>query len=139
MGKHKKVNEKSSNWGTSILIIVIAVVLVGFLILSFYPSGNSHPKSGQTKSSKAYIYSIEEKQILNQSRTGNHLSTIGYVIKYNYWVNGKTFEGEDYIKCSTTKDKEFIRYVYRHLNSNIFTVYYNPSEPQDNTLIELCE
>jgi len=38
---------------------------------------------------KAIVYSFDEKDIDEQTMAGNKSRTIGYIVKYKYVVNGK--------------------------------------------------
>lgn len=112
------------------LVFFIGIVTSNSQISNFFASKN---KSEYT-TTNATVYFYETKSMMTQSKYGSSNQITGYLVKYRYQVNGKTFDNEETLNLNTKP--KFILNIVNNLNSDSFMVEYEISNPENSNLIQ---
>lgn len=148
MYKRKKkviwaTKHKSSGWDrfSILLSAFLGIILIVAILFSsgyipfkklFLPEEENY-----FRSAKALVYSFEQKEMYIQTLTGNKNRVVGYIVRYNFKVNGHLFDKEEQI--STFQNPKYVLYIHQHLNDEVFWVRYDIVDPNNCYLIKEIE
>ena len=103
---------------TTISLLGITVLLYIFF---FQPDGRDSKLEELNGRTTCIVSYFEPKEMIAQTSIGNHSSTLGYTIKYNYEVNGKTYYSTEYLKESQLNRKSLIA-IRKNVNNKKYRV-----------------
>lgn len=112
------------------LVFFIGIVTSNDQMSDFFSFKNKSDYS----TTNATVYFYETKSMMTQSKYGSSNQITGYLVKYRYQVNGKTFDNEEILNLNTKP--KFILDIVNNLNSDSFIVEYEISNPENSNLIQ---
>lgn len=138
--KYPNLIPKKNQWDKFSIILTTSI---GIILISFYMSLFgiipisklfSNENDSYFKRTSAIVYSIESKEMYQQTKYGNINTTVGYNIKYRYKINGINYENEE--QMSSTANPYYRLYIVQHLNKEAFTVSYEKTNPKNCSLVK---
>ena len=138
--KHpEKLPEKNKLNKSSIALLSLVGLIMFFVFLNRYElidinellSSHNNPYI-ETVSATVFYYDTED--ITEQTKGGNMNRTVGYVVKYQYKVNGQTYNQKEVL--NTWVKPSFLIFLNEHLNQEVFTVQYEITNPEKASLVQ---
>jgi len=136
----KQLPKKEEKWSKK-SIILFSTFGLALLLFTGILTSNSHisnlfdsKNKADYKTTNATVYYYETKSMMRQSKYGSSNQITGYLVKYRYQVNGKTFDNEEILNLNT--NPKFILKIINNLNSDLFMVEYEISNPEISNLIQ---
>jgi len=141
--REKNNRFKSIRWdkkSTIILLSVIIFIISSFIALNvdfkgFYIKNNSNWDTTCGK-----IIDIKPHTNMDQTKMGNMMVTVGYIVTYEYEIDKVIYSGTKYLSSRAIKNKLFIHGTYE---GDIRKIFYNKMDPEEShieiDLESVCE
>ena len=132
--------QQKNHWDKKSIIITscFGIILIFFIlsINGIIPFNKlfSNKSNPNFNTAIATVYSIESKEMYEQTKLANTNTIIGYNIKYSYKIKGVLFENEELI--SSIAAPKFRLFITQHLNQEVFYIRYEIANPKNSSLIE---
>lgn len=138
--KYPNPDRKKNHWDKLSIILTSSLGIV--LIFTYLSTSGLIPidrlfspeNDPGFKTTSASVFSFESKEMYNQTKFGNVNSTIAYIVKYRFKVNGIYYNDEEQI--SSIAFPKFRLHLQQHLNEEAFYVCYEIANPQNSFLLK---
>lgn len=138
--KHPPKQEKQEKLSKN-SILLISSFAISFLLLvgvsTFYSEISNFFNTidkNDYQTTSATIYSYETKTMSEQTRLGNTNRIVGYLVRYRYTVNGKTYNHKETLSLHTKTI--YLFRIKKNINTEPFLVRYNIRNPEIAYLVE---
>ncbi|WP_136482334.1 hypothetical protein [Cognatitamlana onchidii] len=113
-------------------LIGLLGILIFLYIFFFQPDGRGNKLEELQGRTTCNVIYFQPKESMAQTSIGNHISTIGYTIKYTYEVNGITYYTTEYLKDSQYNQNTILT-IKRNLRDKTNRIkikysFYNPDQ-----------
>ncbi|MCB0822444.1 MAG: hypothetical protein KDC09_07090 [Bacteroidales bacterium] len=135
-----KINKRFQEWiewnkpdistikGLIIILILIAVFV--FLLIGNPFENTEKIKESYQGVAKGTIISIENKEYLGQSQTGNHPRSLGVIVNYNYVVNDSVY----HVSTFFSENKSNLNKLDK-IRSGYFEIRYKLDDPSQSIIL----
>ena len=138
--KHPPKQEEKEKWSKN-SILLISSFAISFLLIVAISTFNSEianflnfNNKTDYQTTNATVYSYKTKTMVKQTRIGNSNRTVGYLVRYRYKVNEKTYDHEETLSMMTKST--YLIYIEQNINTESFLVQYDIKNPEKAYLVQ---
>lgn len=114
---------------TGIFVVLIAFAFAGFLIFSDSFDNSDKTVEKYRGETSGVIISIDSREQISQSMTGNRVTNLGYLIEYSYVVKGINYSSTHFFKNNAKNRTKVGR-----IKAGQFVVRYSPYDPEKSII-----